>query len=133
MKEHGLTKAEKLCSQTLIDKLFNEGKAFIAYPYRIVYRIEESSGELPSFFISIPKRNFKRAVKRVLLRRRTREAYRLHKQIIAKPLVRQNRTMQIAFLYLDKKINEYALLERKMTEALQKLATYIENTPPKQS
>ena len=98
-----------------------------------MYRIEESSRELPSFFISIPKRNFKRAVKRVLLRRRTREAYRLHKQIITEPLVRQNRTMQIAFLYLDKKINEYALLERKMTEALQKLAAYIENNPPKQS
>ena len=79
MNEHSLPKSEKLCSRTAINRLFAEGGAFIVYPLRIVYRIDDSTADPPQFFINIPKRNFKRAVKRVYLRRRIREAYRLHK------------------------------------------------------
>ena len=77
MNDHKLPKNEKLCSRTAIDRLFAEGSSFIVYPIRVVYRIDDSESAPPRFFINIPKRNFKRAVKRVYLRRRIREAYRL--------------------------------------------------------
>lgn len=130
MGEHGLSKVEKLCSRTAIDRLFAEGEAFIAYPLRIVYRIEEAEDTLPKFFISIPKRNFKRAVKRVYLRRRVREAYRLHKEILVAPLLAQKQTAHIAFLYLDKKLSDYHLIEEKMIEALNRLVKKIKPQSP---
>lgn len=129
MNEHSLPKSEKLCSRTAINRLFAEGSAFIVYPLRVVYRIDDSSTAPPQFFVNIPKRNFKRAVKRVYLRRRIREAYRLHKEILAKPLLQRQQSMHVAFLYLDKNLNDFHTIERKMIEALQRLVQKSEQQP----
>lgn len=99
---------------------------FIVYPIRVVYRIDDSESAPPRFFINIPKRNFKRAVKRVYLRRRIREAYRLNKQILTEPLSRQSRTAHLAFLYLDKNLNDFHFIEKKVIEILERLARKIE-------
>ena len=120
MNDHKLPKNEKLCSRTAIDRLFAEGSSFIVYPIRV-----ESAP--PRFFINIPKRNFKRAVKRVYLRRRIREAYRLNKQILTEPLSRQSRTAHLAFLYLDKNLNDFHFIEKKVIEILERLARKIES------
>jgi len=116
-----------LCSRTAIDRLFAEGSSFIVYPIRVVYRIDDSESAPPRFFINIPKRNFKRAVKRVYLRRRIREAYRLNKQILTEPLSRQSRTAHLAFLYLDKNLNDFHFIEKKVVEILERLARKIES------
>ena len=60
MNEHSLPKSEKLCSRTAINRLFAEGSAFIVYPLRVVYRIDDDSTAPPQFFVNIPKRKFKR-------------------------------------------------------------------------
>ena len=127
MNEHSLPKSEKLCSRTAINRLFAEGGAFI------VYRIDDGTTEPPRFFINIPKRNFKRAVKRVYLRRRIREAYRLHKEILAEPLARRNQSMHLAFLYLDKNLNDFHFIEKKMVEALERLVQKTEPQEPSES
>ena len=127
MNDYRLPKNEKLCSRTAIDRLFSEGHAFIVYPLRVVYRIDDSLSTPPQFFINVPKRNFKRAVKRVYLRRRIREAYRLHKHILAEPLSQQKRTIHLAFLYLDKSLNDFHFIEKKMIESLERLAKTIES------
>lgn len=129
MNEHSLPKSEKLCSRTAINRLFAEGSAFIVYPLRVVYRIDDDSTAPPQFFVNIPKRNFKRAVKRVYLRRRIREAYRLHKEILAEPLSCRHQSMHVAFLYLDKNLNDFHTIERKMVEALHRL---VQKTEPQQ-
>jgi ribonuclease P protein component len=92
-----LPKEEKLCSRTKIEQLFADGQSYAQYPLRIVYRIhpKNTPEERPQFFISVPKRKFKRAVKRVWLRRRIREAYRLNKHIIPDM---GNKTIDMAFL-----------------------------------
>ena len=127
MNDHKLPKNEKLCSRTAIDRLFAEGSSFIVYPIRVVYRIDDSESAPPRFFINIPKRNFKRAVKRVYLSRRIREAYRLNKQILTEPLSRQSRTAHLAFLYLDKNLNDFHFIEKKVIEILERLARKIES------
>ena len=114
MNDHKLPKNEKLCSRTAIDRLFAEGSSFIVYPIRVVYRIDDSESAPPRFFINIPKRNFKRAVKRVYLRRRIREAYRLNKQILTEPLSRQSQ-------------NDFHFIEKKVIEILERLARKIES------
>ena len=76
---------------------------------------------LPQVLFSVSKRNFKRAVDRNLIRRRCREAYRLHKYILLQnPKVPY--PTSIAFLYLAKEISTYDVIEKAMIKVLNKMA-----------
>lgn len=124
---HCLSKKEKLCSHNKIELLFAEGQSFAQYPLRIVYRIHEKNSpeELPQFFVSIPKRKFKKAVKRVWLRRRVREAYRLNKELLP---AMENKSIDMAFLYIANEAFDYHRIEHSMIEILNKLAHNINDT-----
>ena len=84
-KRYTLSKAERLCSKKLIERLFAGGnKSFPAFPLRVVYMpldIEDEGAEV-SILVSVPKKRFKRAVKRNLVKRQVREAYRRNKYIL---------------------------------------------------
>lgn len=90
ISRESLPKRERLYLRNRVQRLFSYGKSFRAYPYRVVYLLEPSSGEnlsssdveaLPvgyELLISVAKRRFKRAVDRNRLKRLTREAFRRH-------------------------------------------------------
>jgi len=63
---------------TSVEKIHSEGKSFFSFPFK-VYFLTNSGGEDDRLVISVPKRIFKRAVKRNLIRRRIREAWRLNR------------------------------------------------------
>lgn len=121
-----LSKADKLCSRTKINLLFNKGQAFVVYPLRIVYHIHAKTSETErhQFFINVPKKKFKRAVKRVWLRRRIREAYRQNKALLP---AGKNVAADIAFLYIGSEKKEFAVIEQRMKEALARLAEAIQS------
>lgn len=136
MANFKLTQAERLCEKKRIDALFTSGNSFIVYPYRIVYRPVPDTDSVPvSMFVSIPKKRFKRAVKRNLIRRRIKEAYRKNKHILTDTFQNQKITLDMAILYLDKEILDYQTLEKKLKDLLQKLKetvckeTYEKNLP----
>ncbi|MFW6246341.1 MAG: ribonuclease P protein component, partial [Tangfeifania sp.] len=73
-------KKEKLCSKKQFDKLFADGSSFLVYPLKVVFIETELSGRYPAqAAFTVSKKLFKSAVKRNLLKRRMREAYRLNK------------------------------------------------------
>ena len=81
------TKAERICSKLLIDKLFTGGNASMAaFPLRAVYMFIDAEDEKLSLkspisvLISVPKRKLHLAVDRNRLKRQVREAYRRNKQ-----------------------------------------------------
>ena len=79
MAAYTLGKKERLSSKILIERLFSGGsKSFPAFPLRVVYMPVEPSEQdaAASILISVPKKRFKRAVKRNLVKRQVREAYR---------------------------------------------------------
>ena len=128
MGNFSLKKNERLRSKNDIDKLFTSGESFVIYPCRIVYKFSDSNfSSKASILISIPKKRFKRAVKRNLLRRRTREAYRLNKNSLLHNLP-NNRTLNIAFLYISNELNDYSVIEKKMKESLVRLNKEINLT-----
>ena len=78
MVEYTLGKKERLNSKTLIERLFSGGsKSFPAFPLRVVYMSVEPVEEdmaAASILISVPKKRFKRAVKRNLVKRQAATA-----------------------------------------------------------
>ena len=74
MKGNRLYKYEKLCSRTAINNIFQGGKSAICYPLRAAFSIVDAEETPAQFLITIPKKKIRKAVNRVLLRRRVREA-----------------------------------------------------------
>ena len=120
-----LNKEEKLCSRTAVDTLFHEGKSLMAFPLRAAYRLRPRDERYPvQFLISIPKKRIRKAVNRVLLRRRTREAYRLNRgELLLGPLESTGWGVDIAFVYLDTTPAPYEVINEKMTQLLNRIAT----------
>jgi ribonuclease P protein component len=126
-KPNSFSKPEHLCGETRITNLFTEGSAFIAYPLRIVYLLESGKNKEPAcVMVSVPKKRFKRAVKRNRLKRLMREAYRLNKQILIEKLEERELQIQIAFNYVSNDESDFVTVENKMKVALQKLLDKIE-------
>ncbi len=89
-------KSEKLKSNKLIECLFIEGKSISIYPLRLVYLETSFSDDVKiKTGVSVSKRNFKKAVDRIKIKRLMREAFRLNK-----PTLFNNITTQYAFMFL---------------------------------
>ncbi|MDD3508857.1 MAG: ribonuclease P protein component [Parabacteroides sp.] len=122
-RRHTLSKEERLSWKRHIDLLFAEGRSFISFPLRVVYLPVEEK-ELPSrvaIMVSVPKKKFKRANKRNLIKRLIRESYRIHKYDLIDPLQEKGTSMLVAFLYVDKEIRSFAEIEKSMIKALKAL------------
>ena len=130
MGENRLYKSEKLCSKIEIERLYAQGSSIIAYPLRAVWvAVPAREGKHPvaaRFLISIPKKRIRHAVDRVLLRRRTREAYRLNRHLLD-DVVEQSKTVLIGFNWLANHEYNYTTIERSMQELLNKIAAAITN------
>ena len=113
-------KQERLSWKRHIDLLFAHGRSFVAFPLRVIYLpVEEDAlSARASVLISVPKKKFKRAIKRNLIKRRMREAYRIHKQELFDALANNQQRMLVAFLYLDKEILPFSEIEKAMQKAL---------------
>ena len=118
-RRYTLSKEERLSWKRYIDLLFAKGQSFVAFPLRVVYlAVEEETLAPVSILVSVPKKKFRRAVKRNLIKRQVREAYRVRKYDLIDPLTGKNKCMLVAFLYLDKEIHSFADMEKAMTKAL---------------
>jgi ribonuclease P protein component len=117
------SKNERLVSKVLIERLVEKGYAFNHAPFRVSWLpINESSAPV-RVLISVPKRNFKKAVDRNRLKRQIREAYRKKKQKLYDQL--QERKIVLMLIYTAKTKLEYAEIEKKISEALERLGKGI--------
>lgn len=122
-----LRKPERLNSRMIIERLFSGGgKSFPAFPLRIVYMpIDGESLPTVSILISVPKKRFKRAVKRNRVKRQIREAYRTHRQILAEALAASGKKAVIAFIWLDNELHPSDEVEAKVKKLLTLSAEHL--------
>ena len=115
-------KEERLCSKKLLDELFRNGSSFLLYPYRITWKFLPLPENVPvQVVISVPKRKFKRAHDRNLLKRRIKEAYRLHKGELLYPFIKDNVQLSLAISYIGKEITNYHFMEKKLMMVFERL------------
>ena len=120
-------KEERLCGRTLIEKLFHKegGRSMAAFPLRLVYMKTGAADGAPAvqMLVSVPKRCFKRAVKRNRVKRQVREAYRKNKHILYDKLQGCGGTgLAMAFIWIDDKLWDSPKVELKVANLMQRLA-----------
>lgn len=76
---HTLSKEERLCGKTSVSALISDGKWGTTEHLRFCWAAGRDTGR-NRLLVSVPKKFFKRAVRRNLLKRRLRESYRLQKE-----------------------------------------------------
>jgi len=116
-----LCKEERLCGERVISNLFDHGHSFFLSPYKIFWIKTSEPGLYPlRFAVSVPKRRFKRAVKRNLMKRRTREAFRTNKQILNAAAA--DGQIHLMVIYVSDQLLPYTELEGAMRIILKRIA-----------
>src|SRR5690554_2379348 len=120
-----LKKAERLYKRDSITLLFRHGKKGGVSPIRIIYRyvpqVEREDTICLKAAWSVPKRNFKKAVDRNAIKRKMKEAYRLHKTPLQEALIKENKCLHLIFIYNSKEKVSYKKIEDKIILILQRL------------
>jgi ribonuclease P protein component len=103
------------------DKIYLSGNSFFSYPFRLFYIKNDSCKNV--VIISVPKKLFKKAVNRNLIRRRIKEAYRHH-------IINDNSVCKydILIIYRSHDILDYRTIDNALRETLQKINGHIEKS-----
>ncbi len=96
-----LPKKERLCGKTSISLLLAKGKHGSVGDMRYLCMTNTGSG-VNRMMVSVPKKLFKRAVKRNLLKRRIRESYRKQKHNLT-----VEGGLDVLFIYSTKEVLSY--------------------------
>lgn len=118
--KYGFSKQEKLTGKKKIEGLFKRGSSFYLKDFQVRHLVSEEIGP-HQILISVPKRNFKRAVDRNLIKRRIREAYRLNKALI--PDSSESKGLYIGFIYLSKQILTFDNIQTQLIQCLERLGS----------
>ena len=129
-------KSERLHHRSLVEGLFRAGKSFYEFPFRVTWRtlskeeleknfrnnLPDNIGHL-QMMVTVPKKKRRKAIDRVLMRRRIREAYRLNRLVLLRQVENSDEiaTMSMALVYIHDQNLPYPAIEEKIKLLLQKL------------
>lgn len=141
LSAQSLHKNERLHSKNDIDRLLSKGRFFVVDNVFRCCVLPRPAGGVgvgaagagvtgaavgngsasARMMVSVPKKCFKRAVKRNLLKRRIREAYRRNKPSLP---------MDILFVYLPKEILSYEQIEQTLIRAIERAEEKLRTCAP---
>lgn len=119
-----LHKAERLHKKSEIDLLFDQGKRIHDQYFTLIHApLPKGSDQNDNlkFMIGVPKKKVKKAVDRNLIRRRIREAYRLHRGALKSVLNENEQTLGIGIIYNKSGEVNYKEIEVKIILLLRRL------------
>jgi ribonuclease P protein component len=119
-----LRKRDKLKSSLEIEAIYHENKFVVSFPLKCYYSLsdkKEQKNELRVAF-AVPKKNFKRAVDRNMLKRRMREAYRLHFRTFFETFMKQgDKKLALFFIYVGKDLMDFERIAESLLVVFRRL------------
>jgi ribonuclease P protein component len=117
--KNSFSKEERLKSAIRIKDVYTLGKQLFAYPFKlyILENKEVAHNHCHRICISVPKRSFKSSPDRNLIKRRSREAYRLNKTIAADSPTK----FDMYWIYIGKVAEPYEVIEKGVKKLLGQL------------
>ena len=126
MAEYSFPKSEKLKSRKVITSLFEHGNAEYHFPLKLSWLSSPDysvSGVKAGF--SVPKKKFKRAVDRNMIKRKIREAYRLNKSEFIEICKSKNISVSLFFIYTSDKIVDYQKIQEVLISQLNNISKKV--------
>ena len=120
-QRYTLKKDDKLKSRKTIEQLFKEGKSFSNFPFRVLWKFNETSAASLQTGFAASSKHFKKAVDRNRIKRLMREAYRLQKTDLHNQLKQQQKSIAVFFIYVGKELPEYNFIFEKTNHVLVRL------------
>lgn len=116
MPDRKLPRPERLRTLGAVRRMFENGESGFIYPFRYVWFAEADVLPSVEVLFSVPKKFHKRANRRNLLRRRTKEAYRLQKQVVrnGEPV-----NLDLALIYSSKEVLPYKTIANAVRKVLE--------------
>jgi ribonuclease P protein component len=120
-------KEEHLCSRKAFETLISDGSSYFCFPFRVQWIKTDYPVPYPAqIAFAVPKKRFKRANKRNLIRRRIREIYRLNKQPFYQFLETKGVRIQLLIVYIAPKILTYHEIEPKIQNIMDHIMATIQ-------
>ena len=119
-------KEERLYGHAALENVYENGKHLHNNNIKILYlEVPQNSFPACRVVFSVPKRNFKKAVDRNLIKRRMREGYRNHKHLLYEHLVKKQKSLHIYLIYTSKQIISFGELKENIVQTLELLANRV--------
>ncbi len=112
---HTLPKEERLSGKTGVKALMESGRWGGSGDIRFCW-LKRPGEKVNRIMVSVPKKHFKRAVKRNLLKRRMRESYRLQKELLAP------RGIDLLLVYTALEIKDFASISEQVAGILSEVS-----------
>jgi ribonuclease P protein component len=113
-------KEERLCSRSLMDRLYADGHRLLAFPFSVQWLAVEGTQPCQIMIVA-PKRRFRHAVDRNHVRRLTRECWRLRKPDFYTFLQEHNLCIVLSLVYVHNEIMSHDQLGHKMDKLIELL------------
>jgi len=124
-KPCGLSKTERLSSKKVIENVVKSTTGCLFFPLKCKYLIQPQEDFKVMFFISVSKRNFKKAVDRNRIKRLIREAYRLNKHHLTAAAQDKPCALFLMFRFTGTDLPRFDLIESKIKLTFQRLIKAI--------
>ena len=118
-------KEERLKSRKSIEQLFEQGKAFSNFPFRILWKFTDASNAGLQTGFAVSSRHFKKAVDRNRIKRLMREAHRLQKNELNEQVKKHQKQMIVFFIYTGNELPEYEFIFEKTGSAINRLLKIV--------
>ena len=130
MLKNTFHKQERLYGKKAIDLLFEKGLSLSQAPIKLIYKASLSTQVYPSkaMFV-VPKKKFKHAHDRNLLKRRMREAYRLSKNGYYEKLNGKGVKVNCAFIFTQNQIADFDTIDKAIQTLLNQSVNKLKSPP----